>query len=77
MFLQHGTYTIVLSQLLINGRNEGVHALLCQIGGVNCRLCFQSVATELDIDNEKNTFYRMAIYFELGHTTCLSTDVYV
>ena len=76
MFLQHATYTIVFSQLLINGRNEGVHAFICQICGVNDHLCFQSVAIELDIDNEKITFHWTTLYFELGCTTCLSTIVY-
>lgn len=28
---QHATHTIVFSQLLINGKNEGVHAFVCQI----------------------------------------------
>lgn len=29
--MQHATHTVVFSQLLINGRNEGVHAFVCQI----------------------------------------------
>ena len=77
MFLQHATYTIVFSQLLINDRNEGIHALLCQIRCVNDRSCFQSMATELDIDNEKSTVYQTILYFEHGHMACLSTVVYV
>lgn len=29
--VQHSTHTIVFSQLVINGRNEGVHAFIAQI----------------------------------------------
>ena len=37
--LQHATHTIVFSQLLINGRNEGVHAFVCQIRDTYGREC--------------------------------------
>jgi hypothetical protein len=29
--LQHATHTVVFANLLINGRNEGVHGFVCQL----------------------------------------------
>lgn len=37
--MQHATHTIVFSQLLINGKNEGVHAFVCQIRDAEGRWC--------------------------------------
>lgn len=39
LFMQHATHTVVFSQLLIDGRNEGVHAFVCQIRDENGREC--------------------------------------
>jgi len=36
---QHATHTIVFSQLLINGKNEGVHAFVCQLRDEHGREC--------------------------------------
>jgi acyl-CoA oxidase len=36
---QHATYTIVFSQLLINGKNEGVHAFVCPLRDEYGREC--------------------------------------
>jgi acyl-CoA oxidase len=36
---QHATYTIVFSQLLINGKNEGVHAFVCPLRDEYGRVC--------------------------------------
>ncbi|KAG0576313.1 hypothetical protein KC19_5G071100 [Ceratodon purpureus] len=36
---KHATHTIVFSQLLIDGKNEGVHAFICQIRDANGRWC--------------------------------------
>ncbi|BBN04025.1 acyl-CoA oxidase [Marchantia polymorpha subsp. ruderalis] len=36
---QHATHTIVFSQLYIGGKNEGVHALICQIRDSNGKIC--------------------------------------
>jgi acyl-CoA oxidase len=37
--LQHATHTVVFSQLSINGRNEGVHAFICQLRDAEGHVC--------------------------------------
>jgi len=37
--MQHASHTIVFSQLLINGKNEGVHAFVCQLRDEYGREC--------------------------------------
>jgi hypothetical protein len=37
LYMQHAMHTIVFSHLLIHGRNEGVHAFVCQIWDENGR----------------------------------------
>ncbi|XP_031282069.1 acyl-coenzyme A oxidase 3, peroxisomal-like [Pistacia vera] len=37
--IQHATQTVVFSQLEINGKNQGVHAFICQIRDVDDKIC--------------------------------------
>lgn len=37
--VQHATHTIVFSQLEINGKNQGVHAFICQMRDAAGNIC--------------------------------------